>query len=87
MQRHMTTLENCITINQAKQLFRRTEMTIYLWRRDKGMPYIQLPGGKLKSVRFDVDKILKWAKTLNIRYEQDQLDVIRKNNNQFTSIN
>ncbi len=54
-------LENLLTTNDLCNLFRRSLMTILIWRKNKGLPYIRIPGSKRDTIRFDQEAVLEWA--------------------------
>jgi len=80
MARNATTLTNYITTAQAGRLFHRTEMTIYLWRRDKEMPYIIIPSDQTPAIRFDLDAVLSWAADWHFKYKEEELSDLRRHN-------
>lgn len=47
--------------------FKKEPMTIYLWRRDRKLPAIIIPGSSRPTVRFVPDDVRKWAANNNIR--------------------
>lgn len=62
----MTQLSSLWTTADLCRLFDRTPMTITLWRRNKNLPTITIPGGLKPTVRFVPADVLAWAKANNI---------------------
>jgi hypothetical protein len=60
-------LHNFVTSGYLMKLFRRREATIFLWRRGRGLPFIEIPGDGRVSIRYDVTKVIRWAKDNKIR--------------------
>lgn len=58
----MTTaeLQKLLTTNDLQAIFRRNAMTIYLWRRDRGLSTIEIDNGKRPLVRFDWEVVKAW---------------------------
>jgi hypothetical protein len=48
-------------------LFRRSDLTIALWRKRKGLPVVRIPGHRRDTIRFDKSEVMDWAITNNIR--------------------
>lgn len=61
----VTLTNDLLTTKNLCGLFKRGEMTIYLWRRNKNLPFIQVGGGTRPLIRFKKKDILKWAKQNN----------------------
>ncbi len=57
--------DNLLTTENLCRLFKRGEMTIYLWRRNKNLPFVQVGGGNRPLIRFKKREILRWAKVNN----------------------
>lgn len=53
---------NTLTAKDLVKLFRRSELTIHIWKRDKGLPHIRIPGSGRDTIRFDRPSVLTWAK-------------------------
>lgn len=52
-----------LTIEQVKELFGVTTMTIWKWRRDHGFPETRYPKGEHRYfVRFPRKEVLRWAR-------------------------
>lgn len=56
-----------VTTGYLMRLFGRAEPTLYLWRRERGLPYVLIPGDDRAVVRYDLRKVLAWAKENRIR--------------------
>ena len=54
-------IDEALTISGACKLFGRTEMTIYLWREKRNLPYITFPGSDRTMVRFIKTDLIEWA--------------------------
>lgn len=80
MQKNATVLANYITTAQAGRLFHRTDMTIYLWRKNKEMPYIIIPSDQTPAIRFDLEALLVWADAWHIKYKEEELNALRRCN-------
>lgn len=39
-----------------------TAMTIFTWRRDRGLPFIKVPGTKRDTIRFVPNDVKAWAR-------------------------
>jgi hypothetical protein len=53
---------NLLTVADVAEAFEVTSMTIYLWRRYRGLPFLLIPSQGKDSVRFYKDKVVKWAR-------------------------
>jgi len=82
---NITVLSSFMTGNQMRRLFGRTAMTLYIWRRDKGLPYILIPGEGKPSIRFDLDAVLSWAVLLNVEYSEEVLNELINRTNTKTA--
>ena len=51
---HLNTADLC-------RVFDCTPMTIYLWRRDKKMPFIKINIGRKNLILYDWGKVKAWA--------------------------
>ena len=60
-----TMLADLLTSKDIENIFGVSHMTVHDWRRNKQLPYIEIPGGRKKSIRFDKAKVKEWAKTHN----------------------
>lgn len=50
------------TINDVCRVLKRTPMTVHSWRVTRGLPAIEVPGGKRAAVRFVPSDVTAWAK-------------------------
>lgn len=55
------TLDGLWTTAHLCRLFKRTRMTISLWRRNKSLPAIVIPGDVRPTILFVPSEILAWA--------------------------
>lgn len=62
-----TALESLWTTQDVARVFRVTPMTIHLWRQNRGMPAIVIPGEGRPAVRFREDDVCEWARSHGIR--------------------
>lgn len=46
-----------LTVQEAAELFKVTERTIYKWIKNKDMPHIKID----RAIRFNKEKIITWA--------------------------
>ena len=44
-----------------------TPMTIYLWRKNRGLPSISIPGTGRPAVRFNPQEVIAWAAQQGIK--------------------
>lgn len=49
------------TTQDVMRVFRRSEMTINIWRREHGMPYFLIPSDQRPAIRYDSDLVREWA--------------------------
>lgn len=61
------TRKDLVTTGYLLRLFDRAEPTLYLWRRERGLPYIVIPGDDRPVIRYDLRKVIAWAKKNRIR--------------------
>ena len=66
--------ENLLTTSDLCKLFKRGWLTILIWRRDKGLPYVRIPGHKRDTIRFDRKAVLKWAQQTGRRIYPNERD-------------
>ena len=62
MEKVCKVLEGYVTTKFLCRLFDRSELTIIYWRRDNGLPYIEIPSDARPTVRFVLKEVLKWGK-------------------------
>lgn len=55
-------LNSMLTTADLCRMFQKTPMTIHLWRKNKGLPAVVIPGGKRPTVRFVAKDVIRWAK-------------------------
>ena len=78
-QREVVQLEGLLTTSQLKNRFQKGTMTIFTWRKDKGLPFIELLTGEdgKNPIRFREKDVVKWAKknTINFLTEKEAKDI------------
>lgn len=52
---------NYLTTDDLCRIFDKTKMTIYNWRLNERLPYIEVTGTKQNQIRFDWDDVRRWA--------------------------
>lgn len=55
-------LSELLTIKQLCKMFRVSEMTVYTWKRYRGLPVITVPGDARPAIRFLPEEVRQWAK-------------------------
>jgi hypothetical protein len=55
-------LKGLMTTAQVADLFGKSPLTITLWRKEKGLPYVRIPGDGRDTIRFHEGRVKKWAK-------------------------
>lgn len=60
-----------LTTRQLTYMFDVTGMTILTWRKKRGLPCHQLPGGLKPPVRFDEGLVIEWANRQGIPIVRD----------------
>lgn len=60
MEQNRYNFEDLLTTADLMQMFGRTELTILNWRK-AGMPYINIPGTKRATIRFDRKSVMEWT--------------------------
>lgn len=59
-------LDNLLTEEDLSRLFRRSKLTIMLWRKD-GLPYVRIKGSHRDTIRFERTEVMVWARKNNKR--------------------
>jgi hypothetical protein len=67
MTKAATVLDQYVTVGRLCAMFKRSALTIAVWRETKGLPYVEIPGDDRPAIRFDLPDVLKWAKKNKIR--------------------
>lgn len=57
-----TVLNGYVDTAYLCRLFKRSSLTIGLWRKHEGLPYILLPGDARDAIRFVRTDVVAWAK-------------------------
>ena len=55
------------TVNDICARYGVTKMTVFLWRRDRGLPAVVIEGEKRPSIRFVPDDVKAWARANNVK--------------------
>ena len=55
-------VKHLLTFRQVAKMFNVSEMTLYIWKRYRGLPTIQIPGDGRAAVRFHPVDLQKWAR-------------------------
>lgn len=55
------------TTQDVARLFDVTPMTVHLWRLNRGLPTVVIPGTLRNAVRFEREAVLAWACARNVR--------------------
>ena len=51
-----------LTDHEIRQAFGRTKMTIYVWRREDNLPFIDISGcASRPTIRYNPKAVLSWA--------------------------
>jgi len=61
------------TTRDLAVLFNRTPMTIYLWRRDRGLPAVVIKGAARPAVRFIPADVRAWASRNGYRMRKEAM--------------
>lgn len=56
-----TVMKNLVTTHQLARMFRRAPITVMLWKRNEGLPYVSIPGDNRPAIRYDMDQVTAWA--------------------------
>lgn len=59
-------LDGLVSTQHLMAVFNVTDMTIYLWRRHRGLPAIVIPGKGRNAVRYVMQDVVAWAEKNNI---------------------
>ena len=62
-----TQLNRLWTQNDLADKFGVTGMTIHLWRNNRGLPTIVIPGKARDAVRFAPEEVRRWARENNVK--------------------
>ncbi len=60
-------LDQLVDTSYLCRMFRRGELTIHLWRRDKGLPVVRIHGEGRDTIRYDRAEVLAWANNRGYR--------------------
>lgn len=57
-------LDDLLTESQvAYEVFRVSPGTVYLWRKNRLLPYVRIPGDSTDAIRYRLEPLLAWAAT------------------------
>jgi hypothetical protein len=62
MEQNVRVLSDLVTYKSIMALFGRSLVTVRMWHKYEGMPYVRIPGDGRDSIRFDIKEVKKWAK-------------------------
>jgi hypothetical protein len=60
-------LEELWTVQELARRAHRTAYTIHLWRANKGLPAVVIPGDQRATIRFVPNDVRKWARSEGIQ--------------------
>lgn len=55
-------LNDLVDVNYLQKMFRRSDLSILLWRRKDGLPFVIIPGGGRDTIRFSLPEVVAWAR-------------------------
>jgi hypothetical protein len=55
------TLTDLMTEQQVARMFNRSPLTVRVWRKQNGMPYVLIPGDVRHGLRFRYKRLMAWA--------------------------
>lgn len=58
----MIRLADLVATGYLAKLFRRTELTITLWRSNEDLPFVVIPGDDRPAIRFELPLVRDWAR-------------------------
>jgi hypothetical protein len=64
-------LDNLLTAQDLSRMFRKTSMTISLWRRQRDLPAVVIKFGRRNVVRFVAREVQEWARKNEIPMVKD----------------
>jgi hypothetical protein len=56
-----------LTVADVARMLGRTAQTVYLWKKNKSLPYILIGGGERATIRFRKASVLAWARKNGIK--------------------
>jgi hypothetical protein len=56
-----------VTAKYLSKMFKKTVQVIYDWRNRKGLPFVIIPGDGGDMHRFNLNKVIAWAKFVSAR--------------------
>jgi len=55
-------LQSLLNTRDLAKMFDRSSLTIHLWKKKFGLPYIRIPGAGRDTIRYDKKAVKAWAK-------------------------
>jgi hypothetical protein len=49
------------------RVFNRSDLTVQLWRQNKGLPHVVIKGDKRDAIRYYLPEVTEWAARNNVR--------------------
>lgn len=56
-----STFDRLLTVTDVMRIFNVTNMTVYTWRMERGLPTVMIRGDTRDSVRFHPADVSEWA--------------------------
>lgn len=57
-------LRDCWTVSDLQKRFRKSGMTIHLWRVNRGLPAVVIEGSGRAAIRFIPEEVRAWAEKM-----------------------
>jgi hypothetical protein len=54
-------MDDLLTTADLMRMFDICNMTVFNWRKEHGLPFIVIPGHARHIIRYEKNKVLKWA--------------------------
>ena len=61
-----TVVDDYVTEGVLQKLFGKSSITLELWRKNKGLPFVVIPGDGRPAIRFVLADVLAWAKANSV---------------------
>lgn len=68
---NVTVIDNQLTTADLMAMFNRSGLTIMVWRKSRGLPYIRITGAVRDTIRYDKVAVLRWAR----KHGKDTTDI------------
>ena len=59
-----------LTHREVAKGFARSEVTIFNWKKSKGLPYLVLPGTTKDAIRYELDSVVQWAEENGLDFDE-----------------